>query len=143
MSQDIWLDEQKTTPLSNVWLGVTVESSNNVDRIAELQEANFAHRFVSFEPLLSHIPIGSYLSKAAYRKPIEWAIVGGETGPGDRVMNPIWAIYIRDKCIENNIPFFFKKWGGKVSLGNQRILDGREWNEFPKEMKPFDSTQEY
>ena len=117
----------------NVWLGVTVEHFKHTDRIALLQETNFAHRFVSLEPLLSIIHIGIYLFISHYDgRPIEWVIVGGETGPGARKMKPERVRDIRDDCIKYKVPFFFKKWGG----GNKsRLLDGREWNEFPKELK--------
>ncbi len=125
-----------TAYFSHVWLGVTVEHLNYVDRIAILQETNFAHRFVSFEPLLSYVYIATCVSKTAYyKRPIEWVIVGGETGPRAREMKPEWVRDIRDTCIEHEVPFFFKKWGGVRRSENERLLDGREWDEFPEVMK--------
>lgn len=129
-----WLENHNMSlPLPNVWLGVTVEHHIHTDRMAILQRANFAHRFVSLEPLLSTIHIGLYLFASAYDgRPIEWVIVGGETGPGARPMKPEWIRYIRDECVKREIPFFFKKWGAGNS---SRILDGQEWNEFPEVMR--------
>jgi len=120
------------THFSHVWFGVTIESRENLARAEVALQTGFAHKFVSLEPLLSSLPIGKYLFPLAYRANFEWVIVGGETGPGARLMKYEWARYVLDACRRYKIPFFFKKWGGG---NNGRILDGREWNEFPKEMK--------
>lgn len=110
----------------NIWMGVSVESPQYVHRIADLQSVPAAVRFLSVEPLLAPIP----------RLPltgIDWVILGGESGPGSRSMDVQWARSIRDRCIDQNVPFFFKQWGGvrrKKETG--RTLDGREWDEMPK-----------
>ncbi|MCA0404897.1 MAG: phage Gp37/Gp68 family protein [Proteobacteria bacterium] len=46
---------------------------------------------------------------------LDWIIVGGESGPGARPMNPDWARSLRDQCIAAEVPFFFKQWGEWVS----------------------------
>lgn len=66
------------------------------------------------------------------RQPIDWTVVGGESGPKARPMNKDWARSLRDQCTAAGIPFFFKQWGGKNKKKAGRELDGREWNEFPE-----------
>ena len=43
--------------------------------------------------------------------PIDWIIVGGESGPGARPMHPEWARSLRDQCEAAGVPFLFKQWG--------------------------------
>jgi protein gp37 len=81
-------------------------------------------RFLSVEPLLGPIP------KLALRG-IHWVIVGGESGPGARPMKVEWVRQIRDRCIANGVPFFFKQWGGVNKKRAGRTLDNRTWDEMP------------
>jgi protein gp37 len=119
-------------PFANVWLGVSVEDrSHGLPRMEILRGVPSVVRFISAEPLLGDLgQIGM--------EGIHWVIVGGESGPKARRMEPDWARRIRDLCIEARVPFFFKQWGdfdregrrvGKKKAG--RVLDGREWNEMP------------
>jgi len=108
----------------NVWAGVTVESEAYTERIAHLRHVKAATRFVSFEPLLGRI-------QNAQLEGIEWAIVGGESGPGARPMLADWATGLRDQCRRQGIAFFFKQWGGTHRSSAGRELDGRTWDEFP------------
>jgi protein gp37 len=62
---------------------------------------------------------------------IDWVIVGGESGSGARPMKPAWVRSIRDHCLEQRVPFFFKQWGGVRKKQRGRVLDSRTWNEFP------------
>ena len=117
----------------HIWLGVSVEDEKATTRIAHLQAANAGVRFLSIEPLLG--PVGRLDLTG-----IEWVIVGGESGPGARPMHPAWALEIRNQCITASIPFFFKQWGGRTPKAGGRLLDGREWNQFPK-IKPCASAQ--
>jgi protein gp37 len=116
---------------SNVWVGVTVENARHMDRINFLKGFNFPVRFISFEPLLG--PILKFDMTG-----IGWIIVGGENGHGARQMDPEWAYSIKRQCAEQNIPFFFKGWGTALLKspdrikGTERILNGREWKEFPQ-----------
>lgn len=121
-----------TTLFPHVWLGVTIESIENLGRAEVALQTGFAHKFVSLEPLLSSVPIGQYLSPVENRGRFEWVIVGGETGPGARPMKYDWASYVLDDCARHEVPFFFKKWGAG---NNSRILYGREWNEIPEAMR--------
>ena len=81
-------------------------------------------RFLSLEPLLGPLP-GLDLSG------IDWVIVGGESGPGARPMQPAWVRAIRDACVQENVPFFFKQWGGVFKKRAGRKLDGRTWDQMP------------
>ena len=111
--------------LPNVWLGTSVETSDHLWRIRELQATRAAVRFVSFEPLLG--PVND-----AHLADIHWAIVGGESGPGARPMESDWVRSIRDQCAEQNVAFFFKQWGGPRKKRTGRELDGRTWNATPR-----------
>ena len=108
----------------NIWMGVTVENSEVIDRIQDLHQCDARVKFVSCEPLLGPIP-------ELILDGIDWVIVGGESGPNARPMKKSWAISIRDKCIEMEVPYFFKQWGGWNKKATGRELDGRIWNQMP------------
>ncbi len=101
-------------PAPNVWLGTSVENADHVSRIELLRNTPAAIRFLSLEPLLG--PITRLpLRRIDWVMPlcgIDWVIVGGETGPGARPMDPDWARDIRDQCKTAGVPFFFKAMGG-------------------------------
>ena len=61
-------------------------------------------------------------------------IVGGESGPGARTIDPRWVRKIRDRCIAQGVPFFFKQWGGTRKKSTGRELDGRTWDEMPESL---------
>ena len=65
---------------------------------------------------------------------IDWVIAGGESGPGARPMPAEWVREIRDQCLEAEVPFHFKQWGGVVKSRFGRELDGRTWDEWPNEV---------
>jgi protein gp37 len=116
---------------SNVWIGVSVENQRWVTRVESLRSVPASVRFLSCEPLLG--PITLELAD------IDWVIVGGESGPGARPMDPRWATSIRDQCLAAGVPFFFKQWGAHDALGKRvgkgaagRLLDGRTWDEMPR-----------
>lgn len=108
----------------HIWLGVSVEDGSRRSRIKHLQEANVTIRFISIEPLIGDPGIINLIG-------IQWVIVGGESGPKARPMNLEWVRSIRDQCLQQGVPFFFKQWGGIRPKSGGRELDGKEWNEFP------------
>ena len=65
-------------------------------------------------------------------KNIDWAIVGGESGPKSRPINPEWVLDIKEQCEKAKVPFFFKQWGGTNKKKAGRTLQGRTWDEMPK-----------
>ncbi len=109
---------------SNVWQGVSVENADYVSRIADLVKVPAAVRFLSVEPLLG--PIADLPLKS-----IHWVIVGGESGPGHRPIQPEWVRAIRDQCGSAAVPFFFKQWGGRTPKAGGRTLDGQKWSAMP------------
>lgn len=109
----------------NIWMGTSVESQEVVERVRYLRHVPAHVRFLSVEPLLGPIP----------RLPltgIHWVIVGGESGPGARPMRPEWVETIRDRCVEQDVPFFFKQWGGVNKKAAGRRLSGQMWDEMPE-----------
>jgi protein gp37 len=109
---------------SHIWCGVSIEDAQAKSRIAQLGIAPASVRFLSLEPLLG--PLGQ-LNLAG----VDWVIVGGESGPGARVMHADWVRSIRDQCLAQGVAFFFKQWGGVRPKSGGRTLDNREWNEYP------------
>lgn len=112
----------KWTP--NIWMGVTAESSKYLYRVDNLRSVPAGVRFLSIEPMLSSM-------KGLRLDGIGWVIVGGESGPGARPMNIDWVREMRDACVKEKVPFFFKQWGGPNKKKAGRILDGRIWKQFP------------
>ena len=108
----------------NIWMGVSVENEQCVKRIDHLRYSNAFIKFLSIEPLIG--PIHNLNLKN-----IDWVIAGGESGPGARPMLERWVIDIRDECKEQNVPFFFKQWGGINKKKAGRLLEGKTWNEMP------------
>ncbi len=109
---------------ANVWMGVSVEDTSQLDRIEHLRRVPAAVRFVSAEPLIG--PLSSVdLSD------IHWLIVGGESGPNARPMRASWARSLRDQCRQQEVAFFFKQWGGRTPKAGGRRLDGRTWDQMP------------
>ena len=108
----------------NIWMGVSVENQEYTSRIKNLRTVPAAIRFLSVEPLIGKI------SRIDLRS-IDWMIVGGESGPKSRPMNPDWVRVLRDKSVDKGVPFFFKQWGGTNKKKSGRMLDGRTWDEMP------------
>ncbi|HET9897807.1 MAG TPA: DUF5131 family protein [Streptosporangiaceae bacterium] len=109
----------------NLWMGVSVEDASAISRVDDLRATPARMRFLSCEPLLGPLP-GLDLSG------IGWVIAGGESGPGYRPVHPVWVAAIRDLCAAQNVPFFFKQWGGRTPKAGGRELDGRVWDELPQ-----------
>lgn len=147
--------ERYPTPLPNVWLGVSIEDqATAMERLPLLLKTPAALRFVSAEPLLGPIDIGTIVRACTVAgaihedgktHPLGWVIAGGESGRSARPMQPSWARRLRDDCRAAGVPFFFKQWGawswsrqdeslppvylGKAAAG--AMLDGREHREWP------------
>ncbi len=112
--------------LDHIWLGVSVENrKHGVPRIQHLRDTPAAIRFLSIEPLIEDLGLLDL-------RAIDWVIVGGESGPKARPMEPSWVLSIQQQCLEARIPFFFKQWGGVRKKLAGRSLEGRTWDEFPQ-----------
>jgi len=108
----------------HIWMGVTVETNDYLYRITHLLKTNAHIKFISFEPLLGDL-INIDLNG------IDWVIVGGESGPKARPINSSWVLHVRDQCKQQNVPFFFKQWGGRQKNKSGRLLEGKTWNGLP------------
>jgi protein gp37 len=112
----------------NIWMGVSVETSDYTFRIDHLRQTGAKIKFLSLEPLLGPLPEMNLDG-------IDWAIVGGESGPGARPLQEKWVIDIQEQCSKANVPFFFKQWGGVNKKKTGRLLQGRTWDEMPRAVK--------
>lgn len=149
-------------PLPNVWLVVSIENRRFVGRADLLRETPAAVRFISAEPLLGPLIeddyemdwADGYEGPGLVLKDIDWVIVGGESGPGHRRMDPAWVRMLRDCCLlscgrceriegeciceepafehSRRRAFFFKQWGGPKPTSGGRELDARTWDEMPE-----------
>jgi protein gp37 len=108
----------------NLWLGVSVENADVLDRVDDLRAVPAAVRFLSCEPLLG--PLDD-LELAG----VDWLIAGGESGRDARQVDPAWVRTLRDRSVDQQVPFFFKQWGGRTAKSGGRQLDGRTWSEMP------------
>lgn len=121
--------ERPLVRMSNIWLGATIENADVAEkRIPLLLSTPLYHHFLSVEPLLSGgIPI--LMDKFGTIAPIDWVIVGGESGKGARRTEKDWVMETKDFCQKEKIPFFFKQWGEQEK---GCLLDGLEYREYPQ-----------
>lgn len=122
---DWWTEGSWYWPM-NLWIGTSVEDQDalgaRVDFLLKTP-GPFAVRFLSVEPMLGPVD--------GIPEEIGWVICGGESGPKARPMDPDWVRALRDECVDKDIPFFFKQWGGRNKKAAGRELDGRTWDEMP------------
>lgn len=109
---------------AHIWLGTSVENQDVAYRIEHLRRVPAKTRFLSCEPLIGPI-------RTIDLTEIHWVIVGGESGIERRPVDPAWVRTLRDICLEADVPFFFKQWGGRTPKAGGRDLDGREWSQMP------------
>jgi protein gp37 len=111
----------------NVWMGVSVETERYKFRIDDLRATAASVKFLSLEPLLG--PLGEIDFSG-----IAWVIVGGESGPAARPMQTEWITAIHRQCVAASVPFFFKQWGGVNKKRAGRQLNGRTYDELPRNL---------
>ena len=109
-----------------MWLGVSIKTSTYFIRLAHLEDTPCQVRFISCEPLLADL---GHLALRPDR--VHWVIVGAESGPRARPMQPDWVRSIRDQYHDADVPFFFKQWCGPRTSSCGRLLDGRTWDQMP------------
>lgn len=108
----------------NVWMGVSIENRRFVFRADRLRTVPAAVRFISAEPLLGPL-------EGLELHGIDWLIAGGESGHRHRPVRIEWLRDLRDRCHADGVKFFFKQWGGRHPKAGGRVLDGREWSQWP------------
>ncbi|MBS3973821.1 MAG: DUF5131 family protein [Actinobacteria bacterium] len=101
-----------------------IMDNEHLTRVEHLRKVPATVRFLSVEPLLGPLPDLDLLD-------VDWVIVGGESGPGARPVDPDWVLGIRDRCVELGVPFFFKQWGGVRKKAAGRELESRIWEQMP------------
>ena len=109
---------------NNIWMGVSIENVAAIDRCKLLKATGAKIKFISAEPLLESI-------SNIDLKGIDWLIVGGESGAKARPMREEWVVELKDLARANNIPFFFKQWGGFHKKANGSELQGQFYKEYP------------
>ena len=108
----------------NIWMGVSIEDKSSIYRCEKLKKCGAKIKFVSAEPLLESI-------KDIDLNGIDWLIVGGESGHNNRELKEEWVVELKNKARETKTAFFFKQWGGFNKKKNGRLLQGKEYNEYP------------
>lgn len=108
----------------HIWMGVSVEDNQAVWRIDELRRTRCHIRFVSFEPLLGEMGDVDLSG-------IDWAIIGGESGPRHRKAEKEWVEGLIRQCRRQKVRVFFKQWGGLRPKSNGRSINGRTYSEYP------------
>ncbi|MFZ1705332.1 MAG: phage Gp37/Gp68 family protein [Saprospiraceae bacterium] len=108
----------------NIWMGVSVENENFLDRVELLRQTKARTKFLSCEPLIGPLPNLNL-------KGIDWVIVGGESGRTPRAMKKEWVMEIKEQCKKLNVAFFFKQWGGTNKKKSGNLLDGEKYLEMP------------
>ena len=128
---NVWRYYGETVP-RNVWLGTSIESDRWVGRADILRETKAAVRFVSAEPLLGPLPSLDLTG-------IDWLIVGGESGPGYRTMDPVWVRDLAEMATETDTAVFVKQASGLRS-GRQGDLPDDLWarKEYPAARNSLD-----
>ncbi len=109
---------------SHIWMGVSIENQESDWRVDELRDIDCSTRFISFEPLLGSI-------KNINLKGINWAIIGGESGIKHREIKKEWVLNLIRQCKKQNVPVFFKQWGGVRPKSGGREIDGEKFSEYP------------
>ena len=108
-----------------MWMGVSIENKNFVERINDLRKVRCHTRFISFEPLIGSVG-------KVNLKGIDWAIIGGESGHHYRPVEKEWILEIIEQCKKQNVAVFFKQWGGFRPKSGGRTINRRKFSEYPQ-----------
>lgn len=119
------LEFSKTREIpSNIWIGVTLEHESVKHRLNDIKQIEAKVKFLSCEPLVGSLKECDFTG-------IDWVVVGGESGSNARPLLEEWVLDIRDQCVQKNVKFFFKQWGGWNKKKNGKLLQGRIYDEMP------------
>lgn len=115
----------------NMWYGTTITDLDDADRILKLPPT--VHRFVSIEPI--HGPIDlDYIAPPEPWPPVEWVIVGAETGNQKSKVIPerSWIAGLAGWAHCNGVPVLQK------DSDEMRAVLGKEpRQEFPEGLQPM------
>lgn len=133
-----WLAADGICWPDNIWIGTSITSKASLPRIEHLAKIPAKHKFLSMEPLLSD----PGLTDSHVIGKVDWIIIGGESGQGDRTARPYdlnWARNTINLGMNTNIAVFHKQFGSRpVDNGTPIVLNdhhGGEWDEWPDELK--------
>jgi protein gp37 len=120
---------------TNVWLGVTAENQEQADRrIPLLLQVPAAVRFVSVEPMIGPVNLRQscrFPGRNYAKRPLDWEIVGGETGPGARPIEAKWVGSLYAQCKAAGVPFFMKSMGDRWKRAPSYIVDWPVFDGWP------------
>jgi protein gp37 len=139
-------------PLPNVWLGTSIEHQQALtERWKHLANAPAVTRFYSMEPQLDAIDLSPVLRLSAtitedgpiwhtpkdtLPRPVNWVIVGGESGPRARVFQPAWVRQTIAQCAAAGVPVFVKQLGSVWGKANaSRHTHGGEIEDWPADLR--------
>jgi protein gp37 len=118
------------------WLGTSIANQRNLDEFAPrlLAARGLAPvLFLSIEPLLAPVDLSRFLSPEPL---VDWAIVGGESGPHARPCAVEWVRDITRQCQAAGIAVFVKQLGSdplhleggrRVTFLDKKGGDPSEW----------------
>lgn len=113
---------------SNVWLGTTAEDQKRADeRIGTLLEVPAAIRFISYEPALEAVDFSPWIDPmkvASSSRPLDWIIVGGESGPKARRFDVAWARDVLRAARGTATSLFVKQLGANAHDSARSIVGG-------------------
>lgn len=122
-------------PPSNIWFGVSAEDGQRAgERVPILLDTPARVRFLSCEPLLGPADLTNVGGKNALDKGVDWVIVGGESGPRARPMDPAWARSLLEQCRDHRVPFFMKQMSGKGDIPNDLLVRQFPSGPLPKDL---------
>jgi len=140
-------------PLPNVWLGTSVETQDQIERVSYLLDAVAAKRFLSIEPMLGPVSLdrvdcsawetkcivnplsGKILEDSdsemvgADAERVDWVIVGAESGPKRRPCNIEWVRKVVQDCRDAGVPVWVKQIHDK----NGKVV--HKLGEFPEDLR--------
>lgn len=131
------ISNPRTHPAPWIWWGVSVEDQRRADeRIPHLLRSPAAVRFLSMEPLLGPVDLRRWLPRCGTwggaegiePEPINWVIIGGESGARARPMHPYWIRNIIEQCRGAAVPVFVKQLGAWLPrLWTEKPPTGDKW----------------
>ncbi len=129
------LDRMALLPLAaNFWYGTTVTHLKELNRVDQLPEA--ANRFVSIEPLMSPIDLDFA------RRPVDWIIVGAETGNRRKKVKSspdlAWVKGLAGYAHRNGVPILLKDSAELKAIWGDRALI----QEFPRGLRKGEEGHE-
>ncbi|MBI4596350.1 MAG: DUF5131 family protein, partial [Candidatus Tectomicrobia bacterium] len=104
------LREVSNWPFPNVWLGASIKSQEQNDRISDFLDVQARVKWV-------RVTLACPLNLEPFLYTINWVVCGGQTGPEAKPCHPGWVRKLKNQCQQANIPFFFEGFGEWLPSG--------------------------